>query len=76
MDRAGIATAVLKPMLPARYTTSAQLREATAITLRAAADVTNAHPGRFAFHTPSSSTPRRSPAGRCGADSTSWGRWG
>lgn len=52
MDRAGIATAVLKPMLPARYATSAQLREATAITLRAAAEVTAAHPGRFAFHVP------------------------
>ncbi|WP_327252506.1 amidohydrolase family protein [Streptomyces sp. NBC_01244] len=52
MDRAGIATAVLKPMLPARYTTSAQLREATAVTLRAAAEVTAAHPGRFAFHAP------------------------
>ncbi|MCX5125502.1 amidohydrolase family protein [Streptomyces sp. NBC_00347] len=52
MDRAGIATAVLKPMLPARYATSAQLREATAITLRAAAEVADAHPGRFAFHAP------------------------
>ncbi|MCX4778050.1 amidohydrolase family protein [Streptomyces sp. NBC_01264] len=52
MDRAGIATAVLKPMLPARYATSAQLREATAVTLRAAAEVTRAHPGRFAFHAP------------------------
>ncbi|MET9856552.1 amidohydrolase family protein [Streptomyces sp. NPDC006450] len=52
MDRAGIATAVLKPMLPARYATSAQLREATGITLRAAAEVTAAHPGRFAFHAP------------------------
>ncbi|MFZ3497334.1 amidohydrolase family protein [Streptomyces sp. 5.8] len=52
MNRAGIATAVLKPMLPARYTTSAQLREATAITLRAAAEVTQTHPGRFAFHAP------------------------
>ncbi|MFD5146455.1 amidohydrolase family protein [Streptomyces sp. NPDC058401] len=52
MDRAGIATAVLKPMLPARYATSAQLREATDITLRAAAEVTEAHPGRFAFHAP------------------------
>ncbi|MCJ0867914.1 amidohydrolase family protein [Streptomyces sp. AP-93] len=52
MDRTGIATAVLKPMLPARYATSAQLREATAITLRAAAEVADAHPGRFAFHAP------------------------
>ncbi|MFF3210821.1 amidohydrolase family protein [Streptomyces sp. NPDC002886] len=52
MDRAGIATAVLKPMLPARYATSAQLREATAVTLRAAAEVSEAHPGRFAFHAP------------------------
>ncbi|WP_327306974.1 amidohydrolase family protein [Streptomyces sp. NBC_01298] len=52
MDRAGIATAVLKPMLPARYATSAQLREATAVTLRAAAEVAEAHPGRFAFHAP------------------------
>ncbi|MGW5395594.1 amidohydrolase family protein [Streptomyces sp. NPDC003952] len=52
MDRAGIATAVLKPMLPARYATSAQLREATDITLRAAVEVTEAHPGRFAFHAP------------------------
>ncbi|MFZ3469923.1 amidohydrolase family protein [Streptomyces sp. 4.24] len=52
MDRAGIATAVLKPMLPARYETSAQLREATTVTLRAATEVVSAHPGRFAFHVP------------------------
>ncbi|MEU2833009.1 amidohydrolase family protein [Streptomyces lavendulae] len=52
MDRAGIATAVLKPMLPARYESSAQLREATTVTLRAAVEVVEAHPGRFVFHTP------------------------
>ncbi|MEU3724390.1 amidohydrolase family protein [Streptomyces sp. NPDC031705] len=52
MDRAGIATAVLKPMLPARYKTSAQLREAITVTLRAAVEAVQAHPGRFAFHTP------------------------
>ncbi|MFD8143885.1 amidohydrolase family protein [Streptomyces sp. NPDC059708] len=52
MDRAGIAVAVLKPMLPARYESSAQLREAVAVTLEAAAGVVEAHPGRFAFHAP------------------------
>ncbi|WP_405493401.1 amidohydrolase family protein [Streptomyces sp. NBC_00096] len=52
MERAGIATAVLKPMLPARYETSAQLREAITVVLRAATEVVEAHPGRFAFHAP------------------------
>lgn len=52
MDRAGIATAVLKPMLPARYESSAQLREAVTVTLRAAAEAVEAHPGRFFFHVP------------------------
>ncbi|MFJ8213197.1 amidohydrolase family protein [Streptomyces sp. NPDC096033] len=52
MDRAGIAVAVLKPMLPARYESSAQLREAVAVTLEAAAEVVEAYPGRFAFHAP------------------------
>ncbi|MFF4493459.1 amidohydrolase family protein [Streptomyces sp. NPDC001546] len=52
MDRAGIAVAVLKPMLPARYESAAQLREAVAVTLEAAAEVVEAHPGRFAFHAP------------------------
>ncbi|MER5813111.1 amidohydrolase family protein [Streptomyces sp. NPDC002033] len=52
MDRAGIATAVLKPMLPARYTSSAQLREAVTVTLAAAVEVCEAHPGRFFFHAP------------------------
>ncbi|GAA0275488.1 hypothetical protein GCM10010302_11360 [Streptomyces polychromogenes] len=52
MDRAGIAVAVLKPMLPARYESSAQLREAVAVTLEAAAGVVEEHPGRFAFHAP------------------------
>lgn len=52
MDRAGIATAVLKPMLPARYESSAQLREAITVTLRAAVEAAEAHPGRFFFHVP------------------------
>ncbi|MCX5197004.1 amidohydrolase [Streptomyces sp. NBC_00249] len=52
MDRAGIAVAVLKPMLPARYEGSAQLREAVAVTLEAAAAAVEAHPGRFVFHAP------------------------
>ncbi|MFJ3925290.1 amidohydrolase family protein [Streptomyces sp. NPDC090022] len=52
MDRAGVATAVLKPMLPARYRSSAQLREAVAITLRSMIDVVNAYPGRFSFYAP------------------------
>ncbi|MFJ6795573.1 amidohydrolase family protein [Streptomyces sp. NPDC091268] len=52
MDRAGIATAVLKPMLPARYESSAQLREAVALSMRAATEAVSAHPGRFAFHAP------------------------
>ncbi|WP_354382071.1 amidohydrolase family protein [Streptomyces sp. PvR034] len=52
MDRAGIGTAVLKPMLPARYRSSAQLREAITITLRSAMEVVRAHPARFAFYVP------------------------
>lgn len=52
MDRAGIATAVLKPMLPARYRSSAQLREAINITLQSMIEVAASHPGRFAFYVP------------------------
>ncbi|MFG2986590.1 amidohydrolase family protein [Streptomyces sp. NPDC048258] len=52
MDRAGIATAVLKPMLPARYRSSAQLREAINITLQSALEVASSHPGRFSFYVP------------------------
>lgn len=52
MDRAGISTAVLKPMLPARYRSSAQLREAINITLQSMLEVTSAHPGRFSFYVP------------------------
>ncbi|MFJ4776062.1 amidohydrolase family protein [Streptomyces sp. NPDC088762] len=52
MDRAGIATAVLKPMLPARYRSSAQLREAINITLQSMIEVATSHPGRFAFYVP------------------------
>ncbi|RKT04451.1 putative TIM-barrel fold metal-dependent hydrolase [Streptomyces sp. 3211.6] len=52
MDRTGIAVAVLKPMLPARYESAAQLREAVAVTMEAAAGVVEAYPGRFAFHAP------------------------
>ncbi|MEV8530522.1 amidohydrolase family protein [Streptomyces sp. NPDC051211] len=52
MDRAGVATAVLKPMLPARYRSSAQLREAINITLRSMLDVAGSHPGRFSFYVP------------------------
>ncbi|CAM5290564.1 amidohydrolase [Streptomyces avidinii] len=52
MDRAGIGTAVLKPMLPARYRSSAQLREAINITLRSMMNVAQAHPARFSFYVP------------------------
>lgn len=52
MDGAGIATAVLKPMLPARYRSSAQLREAINITLRSMIEVVHTHPGRFSFYAP------------------------
>ncbi|MFG2874686.1 amidohydrolase family protein [Streptomyces sp. NPDC048337] len=52
MDRAGISTAVLKPMLPARYRSSAQLREAINITLQSMIEVAASHPGRFAFYVP------------------------
>ncbi|MGW7313332.1 amidohydrolase family protein [Streptomyces sp. NPDC054854] len=52
MDRAGIVTAVLKPMLPARYHSSAQLREAINITLRSMIEVATSHPGRFSFYVP------------------------
>ncbi|MET9604966.1 amidohydrolase family protein [Streptomyces sp. NPDC006512] len=52
MDRAGIVTAVLKPMLPARYHSSAQLREAVNITLQSMIEVATSHPGRFSFYVP------------------------
>ncbi|MEU6315628.1 amidohydrolase family protein [Streptomyces sp. NPDC047014] len=52
MDGAGITTAVLKPMLPARYRSSAQLREAINITLRSMMETAASHPGRFAFYVP------------------------
>ncbi|MFF3618297.1 amidohydrolase family protein [Streptomyces sp. NPDC002467] len=52
MDRVGIATAVLKPMLPAKYHSSAQLREAINITLLSMLEVANSHPGRFSFYVP------------------------
>ncbi|MFD9367617.1 amidohydrolase family protein [Streptomyces sp. NPDC060020] len=52
MDGAGITTAVLKPMLPARYRSSAQLREAVNITLQSMIEVATAHPGRFSYYVP------------------------
>ncbi|MFJ3973973.1 amidohydrolase family protein [Streptomyces sp. NPDC090021] len=52
MDDAGITTAVLKPMLPARYRSSAQLREAINITLRSMIEVAASHPGRFSYYVP------------------------
>ncbi|MFE2287140.1 amidohydrolase family protein [Streptomyces sp. NPDC059443] len=52
MDRAGISTAVLKPMLPARYGSSAQLREAVNITLQSMMEVVSAYPSRFSFYVP------------------------
>ncbi|MGW3321835.1 amidohydrolase family protein [Streptomyces virginiae] len=52
MDDAGITTAVLKPMLPARYRSSAQLREAINITLRSMIEVAQSHPGRFSYYVP------------------------
>ncbi|MFE5624657.1 amidohydrolase family protein [Streptomyces virginiae] len=52
MDDAGITTAVLKPMLPARYRSSAQLREAINITLRSMIEVATSHPGRFSYYVP------------------------
>ncbi|WP_301365471.1 amidohydrolase family protein [Streptomyces xanthophaeus] len=52
MDGAGITTAVLKPMLPARYRSSAQLREAINITLQSMSEVAQAHPGRFSYYVP------------------------
>lgn len=52
MDGAGITTAVLKPMLPARYRSSAQLREAITITLRSMVEVSASHPGRFLHYVP------------------------
>ncbi|MFG2292084.1 amidohydrolase family protein [Streptomyces sp. NPDC048603] len=52
MDRAGISTAVLKPMLPARYHSSAQLREAITITLQSMTEAASSHPGRFSFYVP------------------------
>lgn len=52
MDDTGITTAVLKPMLPARYRSSAQLREAINITLQSMTEVAQSHPGRFSFYVP------------------------
>ncbi|MDX3534924.1 amidohydrolase family protein [Streptomyces sp. MB09-01] len=52
MDGAGITTAVLKPMLPARYRSSAQLREAVNITLQSMIEVATSHPGRFSYYVP------------------------
>ncbi|WP_404955114.1 amidohydrolase family protein [Streptomyces sp. 147326] len=52
MDGAGITTAVLKPMLPARYRSSAQLREAVNITLQSMTEVAASHPGRFSYYVP------------------------
>ncbi|WP_330328405.1 amidohydrolase [Streptomyces sp. NBC_00536] len=52
MDHAGIETAVLKPMLPARYRSSAQLREAISITLRSMMHVAQEYPARFSFYVP------------------------
>ncbi|MEY2229170.1 MULTISPECIES: amidohydrolase family protein [Streptomyces] len=52
MDDAGITTAVLKPMLPARYRSSAQLREAINITLQSMIEVAQSHPGRFSYYVP------------------------
>ncbi|MFD9011942.1 amidohydrolase family protein [Streptomyces sp. NPDC059552] len=52
MDGAGITTAVLKPMLPARYRSSAQLREAVNITLQSMIEVAQSHPGRFSYYVP------------------------
>ncbi|GAA2621798.1 MULTISPECIES: amidohydrolase family protein [Streptomyces] len=52
MDDAGITTAVLKPMLPARYRSSAQLREAVNITLQSMVEVAQSHPGRFSYYVP------------------------
>ncbi|MFJ6480402.1 MULTISPECIES: amidohydrolase family protein [unclassified Streptomyces] len=52
MDDVGITTAVLKPMLPARYRSSAQLREAINITLQSMMEVAQSHPGRFSYYVP------------------------
>ncbi|MEV7561797.1 amidohydrolase family protein [Streptomyces sp. NPDC089795] len=52
MDDVGITTAVLKPMLPARYRSSAQLREAVNITLQSMVEVAQSHPGRFSYYVP------------------------
>ncbi len=52
MDDVGITTAVLKPMLPARYRSSAQLREAVNITLQSMIEVAQSHPGRFSYYVP------------------------
>ncbi|MGW6978184.1 amidohydrolase family protein [Streptomyces sp. NPDC054932] len=52
MDGAEITTAVLKPMLPARYRSSAQLREAVNITLQSMIEAATSHPGRFSYYVP------------------------
>ncbi|MEU3600945.1 amidohydrolase family protein [Streptomyces sp. NPDC006798] len=53
MDRAGIAKAVVSPAMPVRgFTSPAQRRESVAVALDAAAELTAAHPDRFAFFTP------------------------
>ncbi|WP_347879704.1 amidohydrolase family protein [Streptomyces sp. Tu 2975] len=49
MDRVGIATAVLNPTMQDRYRSAAQARQGLAVVHEALADVTAAHPGRFAI---------------------------
>ncbi|MFE0423722.1 amidohydrolase family protein [Streptomyces sp. NPDC058953] len=53
MDRAGIATAVVSPAMPVRgFASPAQRKESLAVALDAVAELTAAHPDRFAFFTP------------------------
>lgn len=52
MDKAGIATSVMTVAMLGRLRERAERQESARVALRAAADVVEAHPARFAFFTP------------------------
>ncbi|WP_432191394.1 amidohydrolase family protein [Streptomyces sp. bgisy027] len=52
MDKTGIGTSVMTVAMLGRLRERAERQESARVALRAAADVVEAHPGRFAFFTP------------------------
>jgi 6-methylsalicylate decarboxylase len=53
MDAAGITTSIVSPAMPARtHRDAAQLKESIGVALEAARELTDTHPGRFAFFAP------------------------